>query len=128
MRFLLDSHAFLWFVLKDPRLSSVADIAISDPANDIYISPATYWEIAIKVGLGKLDLTTTYDDFMERGIDGNDLEILPIFTKHTSLLTVLPRHHKDPFDWLIIAQALVEKVDIIGADVAFDRYGVARCW
>jgi PIN domain nuclease of toxin-antitoxin system len=128
MRLLLDTHAFLWFVLNDPQLSAVAKALIEDPANDILVSPASYWEIAIKVGLKKLDLFAPYDDFMDRGIAGNDFEILPIEPRHTSLLTTLPLHHKDPFDRLLVAQALVEGVAIVGADTALDLYGVTRLW
>ncbi len=128
MRLLLDSHTFLWFVLKDPQLSRAADALITDPANDILVSPATYWEIAIKVGKKKLDLLASYDDFLKRGIEGNDFEVLPIATKHTSLLTTMPMHHKDPFDRLLIAQGLVEQIPIVSVDSAFDAYGVTRLW
>src|SRR5438128_9594400 len=115
MRLLLDTHAFLWFVLNDPQLSAVAKALIEDPANDILISPASSWEIAIKVGLKKLDLFAPYDDFRDRGIAGNDFEILPIEPRHTSILTTLPLHHKDPFDRLLVAQALVEGVDALAS-------------
>jgi PIN domain nuclease of toxin-antitoxin system len=128
MRLLLDTHTFLWFVLKDSRLSRLADGLIVDPLNDIHISPASYWEIAIKVGKKKLDLLASYDDFMKQGIVGNDFTILPIETKHTSSLTTMATHHKDPFDRLIIAQALVERIPVISEDTAFDHYGVARLW
>ena len=128
MRLLLDTHTFLWFVLNDPQLSAGAQSLINDPANDILISPASYWEIAIKVGLGKLNLHAPYDDFMRRGIDGNDFEILPIEPRHTSLLTTLPLHHRDPFDRLLIAQASIEAIPIVGMDAAFDSYGVRRLW
>src|SRR5437660_621834 len=114
MRLLLDTHAFLWFVLSDPQLSAAAQSLINDLANDVLISPASYWEIAVKVGLGKLSLQAPYDDFMRRGIEGNDFEILPIEPRHTSLLTTLPLHHRDPFDRLLIAQAMVEAIPIVG--------------
>ena len=108
MRLLLDTQAFLWFVLNEPQLSAAAKALIEDPANDVLVSPASYWEIAIKACLKKLDLFAPYDDFMNRGIVGNDFEILPIEPKHTSVLTTLPIHHKDPFDRLLVAQGLVE--------------------
>jgi PIN domain nuclease of toxin-antitoxin system len=128
MRLLLDTHTFLWFVLNDSSLSATARTLVEDPANDCLISPATYWEIAIKVRLGKLNLFAPYDDFMQRGIIGNDFEILPVEPKHTSLLTTLPLHHKDPFDRLIIAQAIVGQVPIVGVDAVFASYGVPRMW
>ena len=108
MKLLLDTHTFLWFVLSDPRLSATAKAVIEDPANDILMSPASYWEIAIKVCRKKLDLFAAYDDFMNRGIVGNDFEILQIEPRHTSLLTSLPLHHKDPFDRLLVAQGTGE--------------------
>ena len=128
MRLLIDSHTFLWFVLNDPQLSHTADALITDPTNEVLISPASYWEIAIKVGKKKLDLLAPYDDFMKRGIEGNDFTILPIDTKHTSILTTLPMHHKDPFDRLIISQALVEQIPVVSIDLEFDAYGVTRLW
>jgi PIN domain nuclease of toxin-antitoxin system len=128
MRLLLDAHTFLWFVLNDPQLSGTAQSLINDPANDILISPASYWEIAIKVRLRKLDLHAAYDDFMQRGIVGNDFEILAIEPRHTSVLTTLPLHHKDPFDRLLIAQAMVEAIPIVSVDAAFDPYPVTRLW
>lgn len=128
MRILLDSHTFLWFVLRKPQLSRTADALISDPSNEILVSPATYWEIAIKVGKNKLDLMTSYDDFMRQGIEGNNFTILPVETKHTSLLTTMKMYHNDPFDRLIIAQAIVELVPVLSIDAAFDSYGVTRLW
>lgn len=128
MRILLDTHTLIWFVLNDSQLSAAATAAISDPANDILISPATYWEIAIKVAKGQLELYAPYDDFMARGIAGNDFEILPIEIRHTSLVTTLPFHHRDPFDRLLVAQAQVERIPIVSIDVALDPYGVTRLW
>ena len=128
MRVLIDTHTLLWFVLNDPQLSRAADALITDPTNDVFVSPATYWEIPIKVGKKKLDLFAPYDDFMNRGIQGNDFEILPIETRHTSLLTSMPMHHNDPFDRLLVAQALVEQMPIVSVDAAFDPYGVTRLW
>jgi PIN domain nuclease of toxin-antitoxin system len=128
MRVLLDTHAFLWFVLNDAQLSASARTLIEDPTTDVLVSPASYWEIAIKVRLGKLDLRSSYDDFVQRGILGNDFAVLAIEPKHTSVLTTLPMHHKDPFDRLLIAQAQVEKLALISADSAMDAYGVQRLW
>jgi PIN domain nuclease of toxin-antitoxin system len=128
MRLLLDTHTFLWFVLNDPQLSATAEGLIADPANEILISPASYWEIAIKVGLGKYHLSSPYEDFMHQGIVGNDLLILPIETRHTAALIGLPYHHRDPFDRLLTAQAIVEQIPIISTDRAFDPYPISRLW
>ena len=128
MRVLLDTHTFLWFLLEDPQLSTTASDVIIDPTNDIEISPATYWEIAIKIRLGKYALPEPYDIFIEREIATNDFHILPVEPKHTAVLTTLPFHHRDPFDRLLIAQAMVEAIPILGVDPAFDAYPVTRLW
>ena len=128
MRVLLDTHTFLWFLLEDPQLSTTASDVIIDPTNDIEVSPATYWEIAIKIRLGKYALPEPYDIFIEREITTNDFHILPIEPKHTAVLTTLPLHHRDPFDRLLIAQALVEAIPILSVDTAFDAYPVTRLW
>jgi PIN domain nuclease of toxin-antitoxin system len=128
MRLLIDTHVFLWFVLADPKLIASAKAVVENPANDILVSPATYWEIAIKVSRKKLDLFAPYDDFMQRGIVGNQFEILPIEPRHTSVLTTLTHHHKDPFDRLIIAQAVAEQIPIVSSDTDFDKYPIQRLW
>lgn len=128
MRVLLDTHAFLWYVLDDPRLSVKARQTIDDPQNEVAISPASYWEIAIKIGLGKYVLSEPYDVFMDREISANDFRILPIETRHTMVLTTLPLHHRDPFDRLIIAQAIHEAIPLVSADACFDAYPIQRLW
>ncbi len=128
MRILLDTHAFLWFTLGDPQLSAAARALIHDPGYDKLVSPATYWEIAIKVSINKLALNQPYEDFLDRGIRQNGFDILPIEPRHTAAVVTLPFHHKDPFDRLLIAQALTERIPVISADTIFDRYGVSRRW
>jgi PIN domain nuclease of toxin-antitoxin system len=125
---LLDTHTFLWFVLGDPRLTADAKAAIEEPGNEKLVSPASYWEIAIKISLGKYTLSQPYEEFMERGIAENGFVILPIEPKHTAVLTTLPFHHRDPFDRLIIAQAMVEGIVVVSGDAAFDAYPVTRLW
>ncbi|MBI4750807.1 MAG: type II toxin-antitoxin system VapC family toxin [Acidobacteria bacterium] len=128
MKILLDTHAWLWFVLGDLQLSDKARALISDPTNEKLISPASYWELAIKISIGKYLLTEPYADFMKRAIIGNGLIILPIAPVHTSVLTSLPFHHKDPFDRLLIAQSIAEGIPIVSADAVFDTYPVVRLW
>jgi PIN domain nuclease of toxin-antitoxin system len=128
VRLLLDTHAFLWFTLRDPKLSATAKALLSDRSNDLLLSPASFWEIAIKISVRKYDLRVAYDEFMTRAIEGYDLQILPIEPKHTAAVASLPFHHKAPFDRLLIAQALVEGVPLVSIDTAFDAYGVARIW
>ena len=128
MRVLLDTHAFLWFVLGDPQLSNTARRHIEDPGNEKLVSPATYWEIAIKVSLRKYTLSQPYETFMQQGIVENGFLVLPIALQHTAVLTSLPFHHRDPFDRLIIAQAMVEQMPVISGDAAFAAYPVIRIW
>ena len=128
MRLLLDTHAFLWFLLDDPRLSATAQAVVEDPLNNVEVSPASYWEISIKIGLRKYALPEPYQAFMERQIAENDFRILPIEPKHTALLTTMPLHHKDPFDRLLVAQATVEGIPLISADPLLDAYGIRRIW
>lgn len=128
MRLLLDTHTFLWFVLNDPQLSAAATALIADPANRIEISPASYWEIAIKIRIGKYTLPDTLDVFVERELAANDFRILHIEPRHTAPLTTLPFHHRDPFDRLLVAQAMTEKIPIVSADPVLDAYPIKRLW
>jgi len=128
MRILLDTHTFLWFVLGDAQLSPGARSLIEDSGNEKLISPAVYWEIAIKISINKYRLTESYESFMDRGINQNGFVILPIEPWHTAALTNLPFHHRDPFDRLIVAQAIVEQIPVVSVDTAFDDYPVQRLW
>lgn len=128
MRLLLDTHAFLWYILDDPRLTAKADSLISDANNEIEISPASYWEIAIKIRLKKYSLPEPYQVFMDREIAINGFRILHIEPKHTAPITTMPFHHRDPFDRLIVAQALAERIAVVSGDADLDAYGVQRLW
>jgi PIN domain nuclease of toxin-antitoxin system len=128
MRVMLDTHAFLWFVGGDSNLSATARAAITDPNNVVLLSPASHWEIAIKVSTGKLTLAEPFDVFMLREIQQNGFEIFPIEVAHTAVVATLPFHYRDPFDRLLVAQALSEGVPLVSADPVFDSYGVTRMW
>lgn len=128
MKLLLDTHTFLWFITDDPQLSTTARALIVDPTNDIFVSPASYWEVAIKVSLGKYPLAVPFERFFTEGIEGNNFLILPVEIRHAAVLSSLPMHHKDPFDRMIIAQAMAEQVSVVGIDAAFDAYNVTRLW
>lgn len=128
MKLLLDTHALFWFLLNDPRLSGNARSLMTDSGNDLLVSPASYWEIAIKISLGKYTLEEDFAEFMEGQIAENDLTVLPISVKHVSLVTTLPFHHRDPFDRLLVAQAMSENVPLLSADAMLDLYPVARIW
>ena len=125
---LLDTHTFLWFVWDDPQLSTLAKTTIQDPANRPLVSVATCWEIAIKVGIGKLRLGEPATTFLPREIAANRLTLLGIELAHAMFVETLPHHHKDPFDRMLIAQAVIEKMPIVSADAVFDQYGVTRLW
>lgn len=128
MNLLLDTHTFLWFVWADPQLSVAAEAAITNAQNRKLISTASYWEIAIKVSLGKLDLGEPYRAFMHREISRNNFEILPLTLDQSAVVSTLPLHHRDPFDRAIIAQAIWEQMPVVSADTAFDDYPVTRLW
>ena len=126
MRLLLDSHAFLWFILGDQRLSDRAQSAIAAADADVLISPATLWEMAIKVRLGKYTLPGPFGPFMDTQLTSNRIRLLPIEVRHTALLASMPFHHRDPFDRLIVAQALAESIGVVSVDAMLDAYGVSR--
>lgn len=128
MRMLLDTHALLWFYLGGPQLSGTARSLIEDPAHTKLISPASYWELAIKISLGKYILTESYDEFIQHAIVDNGFGILAVEPRHTARLISLPHHHKDPFDRLLVAQALVETLALVSSDVMLDQYPIVRLW
>lgn len=128
MRILLDTHAMYWYIEGDPQLSSEAQAIIQDASNDALISPASYWEIAIKISIKKWRLNRPYADFIDIGLKQYDFQILPIMPLHTAALITMPFHHRDPFDRLLAAQALAEGVSLVSNDSAFDAYGVKRLW
>ena len=128
MRLLLDTHALLWFLNGDPLLVPNAKALIRDPANHKYVSVATCWEMAIKVGLKKLSLGEPATTFLPRELAANKFDLLSIELAHATFVETLPPHHKDPFDRLLVAQALIEKIQLVSADAVFDRYGVTRLW
>jgi len=128
VRLLLDTHTLLWAVDDPSRVSAPAMTAMADTTNDRLLSAATIWELAIKVGLGKLTLSLPYRQWMDKAIADLKLVILPITVEYGERQSTLPPHHKDPFDRFLIAQALVEGIPVVSADVALDPYGVTRLW
>jgi PIN domain nuclease of toxin-antitoxin system len=128
MKLLLDSHALIWYVDQDHLLSASAHAAISDPANDLLLSAGSIWEISIKVGLRKLSLSMPYREWMGKAMADLGLTLLPINLEYADAQSRLPRHHGDPFDRLLAAQAEVEDVPIVSSDPVFDQYGLSRIW
>ena len=127
-RALLDTHSFLWFVTADPKLSATAERLIAAGGNEILLSVASVWEIAIKVSIGRLPLSEPVDTFIPKQLQTNRIGLLPIEPRHTFEVTRLVLHHRDPFDRLLIAQAVVEGLPIVSADSAFDSYPIKRIW
>ena len=131
MKLLLDTHTFLWHADGNPHMSATATALVVDPANELYQSMATVWEIAIKVGLKKLTLSSSYGPFMIKAITGYGLTVLPITFEDCAEYETLPfplPQHRDPFDRLIITHAKRNGLAIVGTDVNFDPYGVTRFW
>jgi PIN domain nuclease of toxin-antitoxin system len=128
VRLLVDAHAVLWAVDAPSRLSPQAAAALEDAANELLLSAATIWEIAIKVGLNKLSLSMPYRQWMNRAIADLGLTLLPITVEYADVQAGLPQHHGDPFDRLLAAQAHVEQIVVVSADAVFDQYGVKRIW
>ena len=113
-------------MLGDSQLSSAARNAIVEPTNAKWVSPVSYWEIAIKMSIGKFKPNRPFEDLIQQGIVDNRFSILAIATQHAGRVLQLPFHHRDPFDRMIIAQALVERMHVVSADSDFDAYGVRR--
>jgi PIN domain nuclease of toxin-antitoxin system len=128
MRVLVDSHVFLWAVLEDPRLSLHAREIWLDEQNQLLISAASLWEIAIKVGLGKLAIDRPLKEFYAEELAKNSLILLPISADHAAALAALPPVHRDPFDRMIVAQAISEELSLLSADKLLDAYGIRREW
>jgi PIN domain nuclease of toxin-antitoxin system len=125
MEYLLDTHAFLWFINGDEQISQKAKDAISDPDAIKYISIISLWEIAIKLNLGKLKLDFPFED-LRKQVTLNGFDLLPLTFEHTLELTNLDLHHRDPFDRIIISQALAEGLTLISKDGNFEKYSDLR--
>ena len=128
MNLLLDTHSLLWFLNEDPHLVPNAKALIEDSLNRKFVSMATCWEIAIKVGLKKLDLGEPVSTFLPRELLVNKFGLLHIELVHALHVENLPRHHRDPFDRLLVSQSVIEKIAIVSSDEKFDSYGVVRLW
>jgi len=130
MNMLLDTHALIWFIEDSPELSPAVGRLITDINNPCYVSVATLWEIAIKVSIGKLELKYPFDKLSELMWE-NSIDLLPIRFEHIQKLLTLPFHHKDPFDRIIISQALIDGLQVISRYNQFDNYlvePIKRYW
>lgn len=128
MRALLDTHAFLWWVTDDPNLSQRVREVIGDGQNEILFSTASAWEIAIKAGFGRVQFPADLEGFITEQVHRNAFEVLPVQLSHALKVFGLPDYHRDPFDRMLVAQALVEGIPILSADSQFARYPVQVIW
>lgn len=128
MRLLLDTHAFLWFITADSRLSAAAEQAIRRSGDTPLLSVASVWEMAIKIQLQRLPIPEPLDVFIPRQLRINRIGLLPIELPPTFEIATLPLHHRDPFDRILIAQAIRESIPIVSGDGTFDAYPVRRLW
>jgi len=128
MRILLDTHVFLWWITDDQRLSHKARQIIGDGCNDLFLSAASGWEMAIKAGLGRLDLPAAMEEFVAEHLTVNAIRALPVQMNHVLRVSDLPHHHRDPFDRLLVAQAIAEDLPIMTADPLIARYPVTVIW
>lgn len=128
MRALLDTHVFLWWITDDPRLSPRVRKIIRNGKNELFLSAASGWEIAIKARLGRLELPATPERFIPEQMAINAIASLPIQMSHTLHVHALPGHHRDPFDRLLIAQAQLENLPIVTADPQIAHYPVKVIW
>lgn len=128
MKLLLDTHSFLWFIMGSERLSAKAKFLIEDINNQKFISIASVWEMAIKVSLGKLTLEKSFAEIIPSQIHSNGFGILDLKLEHAMKVSELPFFHRDPFDRLLIAQALTEQIAIVSLDTKFDSYQTERFW
>ena len=128
MKYLLDTHAFIWIVEDDQNLSDKVKKIFLNSSNDIYLSAASLWEIAIKISLKKLKLENSLSAFIDKHAVENNILILDVQSNHVMPLERLPFHHKDPFDRLLVCQCIQEKMNILSRDKIFDKYGIKRIW
>ena len=128
MKLLLDSHVLIWWASSSERLSQRVYSLINDTNNTLVFSIASVWEMQIKLQLGKLNLNSSLPVLIDNQQRVNNLQLLPIELVHIWGLTNLPNHHRDPFDRLLIAQAIVEQIPLVSIDSVFDNYPIQRLW
>jgi len=128
-KFLLDTHALLWMISGNAQLSAPAREVICAAENRLFFSMAGYWEICLKISLGKLELQANWEKHLDNEMKLNGISLLPVYTEHCLELIKLPWIHRDPFDRLMLAQARIESATLISADGFFRQYsGVHVLW
>jgi PIN domain nuclease of toxin-antitoxin system len=130
MRLLLDTHTFIWYLTDNSRLSNQVIELINDENNQILLSIASLWEIAIKQSIGKLTLNQPlpFEVFITQQLNLNNFTLLNITVRDIAVISTLPLHHRDPFDRILIAQAIMGNIPVLSADTIFDAYPIQRLW
>lgn len=128
MKLLLDTHVWLWMALDPQRLQEPVRQALEDASNDLFVSAASIWEMAIKIQLGKLTLPTALPEFVAAQSGPEVAKVLSVDAEHALAVAGLPMHHRDPFDRMLIAQAKYEGLTVVTADEALRAYGVPLLW
>lgn len=130
MRMLLDTCALLWFLRNDEELSESAAVAIEDPTNEVFVSVVSIWEIAIKAGLGKIQVPNDFDTGLEQKLTQDGFTLLNVNYRHAAGVFTLPRAHADPFDRLLISQCRAEKLVAVTNDFHWSAapYGLRVLW
>jgi len=128
MRLLLDTHAFIWYTTDSSEISRKGRSLIDNGENDILLSTASVWEMAIKHSIGRLTFSRPFMEFIKQQIAVNRIDILEITFDHIEVVASLALHHLDPFDRLIIAQSMAQQIPILSVDAIFDAYAIARVW
>ncbi len=131
VRILLDTHVLVWLTGDESRLSSSARQLLKQRSTTVFVSTVSLWELAIKLSLGKLELGIPLSDLIDKELPSNGIEVLPISSEHVLELERLPRPpngHADPFDRMIVAQAIADGLELVSADAKLDAYGVERTW
>jgi PIN domain nuclease of toxin-antitoxin system len=128
MRYLLDTHTLLWWMTSDSHLSKTAQSLLEEPRNRSLVSAVSAWEIATKVRLGRLPVAPRFVENLVADLESHEIDILVVTAEHGIRAGLLPGPHKDPFDRMLVAQALVENIPIISNDRALDGYGITRLW
>ncbi|MCC5844193.1 MAG: type II toxin-antitoxin system VapC family toxin [Verrucomicrobia bacterium] len=129
MRALLDTHAFLWWIADSPSLSKRAREVVADPANEIYLSSVSVWEIAIKARAGRLNFFSgDLAHFIVQQVSQNQFHSLPVTLSHSAKIHTLSQDHRDPFDQMLAAQSLLENMPILSVDPKLHSFGVEVIW
>ena len=128
MKYLLDAHTFLWATSDDRRLSGTASEIFTNRSNELFLSAAGVWEVMIKAQIGKLPLPLPVASYLKRQLALNRIQVLPIGFEHIVRIEQLPLHHRDPFDRILVAQSIEEKMPIVSADPVLRRYPVKVVW